>query len=266
MLKRKGFASPDFALILGSGLGGLASRLERPLTADYGEIPGFPRSTVPGHAGRLVQGRLAGKQVLAMQGRSHFYEGRSQGELGRAVAVLRLLGARRLIVTNAAGGLNPAFVPGDLMLITDHINMTGANPLRGANDQSLGPRFPDMSRAYDPGLARLASECAAELGISLHRGVYMALSGPSYETPAEIRAYRRLGADAVGMSTVPEVIAAVHCGMAVLGISCITNAAAGLAAAKLDHDEVIAVASRVQARFEDLVTRIIANLKEGELA
>lgn len=262
-LKNAGFRRPDVAIILGSGLGGLASRLEQPLAVEYGDIPGFSRPTVPGHAGRLVQGKLTGKTVLALQGRFHYYEGHSQRQIGQAVATLARLGAKRLIVTNAAGGLNPDFDVGDLMLITDHINLTGDNPLRGPNDKSLGPRFPDMSQAYDAGLQRLALGTAAQIDLTLRQGVYLAVSGPSYETPAEIRAYTRLGADAVGMSTVPEVIAAVHCGMAVLGISCITNMAAGLGAAKLDHGEVIGVTTRVQARFEELVSRIIANLEEG---
>ncbi len=262
LLRSKGFGDPHVAVILGSGLGELARRLEQPLVCPYHEIPGFARTTVSGHAGQLVQGYLQGKKVLAMQGRFHYYEGHSQQQIAHAVRVMRQLGAGRLIVTNAAGGLNRDFSVGDLMLITDHINMTGDNPLRGKNDDKLGPRFPDMSQAYSRELTDKATESARWLGSKLRRGVYLAVSGPSYETPAEIQCFARLGADAVGMSTVPEVITAVHCGMKVLGISCITNMAAGLGAEKLDHNEVIEVTRRVREDFEALVTRIIATLGE----
>ncbi len=263
LLKSKGFGQPDVAVILGSGLGELANRLEQPLICRYDDIPGFARSTVVGHAGQLVQGYLQGKKVLAMQGRFHYYEGHRQQQIAHAVRVMKRLGAPRLIVTNAAGGINRDFSVGDLMLITDHINMTGGNPLIGRNDDKLGPRFPDMSQAYSRRLMAVADEAGRSLGSVLRRGVYMAVSGPSFETPAEIECYGRLGADAVGMSTVPEVIAAVHCGMEVLGISCITNVAAGLGEEKLNHEEVIEVTRKVRADFEALVTRIITNLDQG---
>ncbi len=263
LLKSKGFGQPDVAVILGSGLGELANRLEQPLICRYDDIPGFARSTVVGHAGQLVQGYLQGKKVLAMQGRFHYYEGHRQQQIAHAVRVMKRLGAPRLIVTNAAGGINRDFSVGDLMLITDHINMTGGNPLIGRNDDKLGPRFPDMSQAYSRRLMAVADEAGRSLGSVLRRGVYMAVSGPSFEPPAEIECYGRLGADAVGMSTVPEVIAAVHCGMEVLGISCITNVAAGLGEEKLNHEEVIEVTRKVRADFEALVTRIITNLDQG---
>lgn len=256
-LRQRGFGRPKVALILGSGLGGLADSFEESVSADYAEIPGFPAATVPGHAGRLVWGKLRGVDAVAMQGRFHFYEGHSQRQIAFAVWTLRLLGAETLVVTNAAGGINPAFSVGDLMLITDHINMTGDNPLIGPNPERFGPRFPDMSRAYAPECRELAKKAAAGLDLKLQQGVYISVSGPCFETPAEIQSFRRLGADAVGMSTVPEVITAVHAGMKVLGISCITNMAAGLGAEKLNHQEVIDVTTRVQSQFRALVSEIV---------
>lgn len=261
-LHGQGFGKAKLAMILGSGLGGLADQFEDKIAVDFGAIPGFPRSTVAGHAGRLVWGSLKGINVAAMQGRFHYYEGHSQRQIAYAVWTLRALGADTLVVTNAAGGLNPAFQVGDLMLITDHINNTGSNPLIGPNPHRFGPRFPDMSRAYTPEFRNVAMDTARRLGMPLQQGVYLAVAGPSYETPAEIRSFRRLGADAVGMSTVPEVIAAAHAGMKVLGLSCITNMAAGLGAAKLDHHEVIEVTNRVQSRFLTLVTELVSIIGE----
>jgi purine-nucleoside phosphorylase len=213
----------------------------------------------------MVFGHLGEVDVVAMQGRFHYYEGHSQRQIAFAVWTMRSLGAKILIVTNAAGGLNPQFRVGDLMMITDHINYTGGNPLIGPNLDRFGPRFPDMSRAYSPEFWPLALGLAEKLGIPLQKGVYLAVSGPSYETPGEIRSFQVLGADAVGMSTVPEVIVAAHAGMKVLGLSCITNMAAGLGAEKLDHSEVIDVARRVQSRFKTLVTELVADFGKEEL-
>jgi purine-nucleoside phosphorylase len=263
-LKGKGFGRPKVALILGSGLGALAGELAEAVRAEYGEIPGFARSTVAGHAGRLVFGKLGGVPVVAMQGRFHYYEGIGPRQLAFPIWTMAALGAEALVVTNAAGGLNPQFQVGDLMLIADHINFTGTNPLIGPNPERFGPRFPDMSRAYTPELRELARKTAEELAIPLQEGVYLAVSGPSYETPAEIQSFRRLGADAVGMSTVPEVIVAAHAGLKVLGISCITNMAAGLGAEKLDHHEVIEVTNRVQRRFKTLVAEVVTRFGREE--
>lgn len=264
-LQGRGFGRPKIALILGSGLGGLAQQISPAVTAEYSEIPGFARSTVVGHAGRLVFGTLNGVEVVAMQGRFHYYEGHSQRQIAFPIWVMRSLGAQALVVTNAAGGLNPSFRVGDLMLIADHINYTGDNPLIGPNPDRFGPRFPDMSRAYTPEFRKLARDTAQELGIALQQGVYLAVSGPSYETPGEIQSFRRLGADAVGMSTVPEAITAAHAGMRVLGISCITNMAAGLGAEKLNHEEVIDVTKQVQSRFMTLVTELVSRMGRENL-
>lgn len=220
-------APVEVAMILGSGLGGLADAVEVETAIPYGEIPGLPVSTAPGHAGRLVIGRLAGRRTALMQGRLHLYEGWSPGDIALSVRVLRRLGAGVLVVTNAAGALEPDFVPGDLMLIEDHLNLTGANPLTGPNDPAIGVRFPDMSRPYDPALRELALRVAAETGIGLRTGIYAGVTGPSLETSAERRFLQACGAQAVGMSTVHEVIAAVHCGLKVLAFSAITNEATG---------------------------------------
>jgi purine-nucleoside phosphorylase len=262
-LQQRGFGKPKVALILGSGLGELAEDFQEAVVVDYRDIPGFPTASVPGHAGRLVGGRLKGVDVVAMQGRFHYYEGHSQRKIAFALWTMRSLGAETLIVTNAAGGINPDFRVGDLMLIRDHINMTGDNPLIGPNPERFGPRFPDMSMPYSQECRELALEAADELQLNIQQGVYLSVSGPCFETPAEIQSFRRLGADAVGMSTVPEVITAVHAGMKVLGISCITNMAAGLGAEKLDHQEVIDVTKKVQSRFQALVTEIIAMIGRG---
>lgn len=250
---------PKIGLILGSGLGVMADEVEG-VQISYGEIPDFPVSTVEGHDGKLVVGTLRGKPVMTMKGRLHAYEGYSLEQVTFPVRVMKALGVDTLIVTNAAGGVNTDFRPGDLMLIRDHLNLTFRNPLIGPNDERLGPRFPDMSEAYDKGLRELAKNVAAKLGISLREGVYAGLLGPSYETPAEIRMLRTLGADAVGMSTVPEVIVARHAGIRVLGISCISNMAAGILPQPLSHEEVMETAERVKDTFRALVGGIVEAL------
>lgn len=251
---------PEIALILGSGLGSIADQLEDAVAIDYKDIPNFPVSTVEGHAGRLVAGKLEGRAVIAMQGRFHYYEGWSLDEVTLPVRVFKQLGAKALFVTNSSGGINPDFSPGALMLISDHINMTGLNPLRGHNDSRIGPRFPDMTEAYDFELRRQTMAIASELGLELYTGVYAGLQGPSYETPAEIHMLRRLGGDAVGMSTVPEVIVANHCGLRVLGISCITNMAAGITDQKLNHEEVTQTAALARERFSSLLKAAIKSV------
>jgi len=251
--------NPQIAIILGSGLGPLADSIEQPIQIDYSDIPGFPQITVEGHAGKLVYGMLGNKQVLAMKGRFHLYEGYDVSQVVFHIRVFSLLGIRNLLVTNAAGGINTDFNAGDLMLITDHLSFFAPSPLRGRNLDEFGVRFPDMCNAYDRGLIEMAEEAAKEEGIMLRQGIYAYAQGPMYETPAEIRALRILGADAVGMSTVPEVIVARHCGMKVLGISCITNMAAGVKNEKLNHNEVMETAERVGKSFSALVRRIIAN-------
>lgn len=258
-LQGAGIGAVDFGLILGSGLGELAEEIENPVRVPYTEIPHFPVSTVVGHAGQLVYGTLAGKQVLAMQGRFHYYEGYSMQEVTYPVRVMQALKAHSLIVTNACGGVNENFVPGDLMLINDQINFMGANPLIGPNEDELGPRFSDMSQAFTPSYRQTAQKVGEKLGLTLKEGAYMGFSGPTYETPAEIRFARTIGADAVGMSTVPEVIVAVHGGMKVLGVSCITNLAAGMQAS-LNHEEVVATTERVKSQFKTLVKETLAVL------
>ncbi|NNU84082.1 purine-nucleoside phosphorylase [Geobacillus sp. BMUD] len=257
-------APPKIGLILGSGLGVLADEIEEAVRIPYEEIPGFPVSTVEGHAGRLVYGRLEGATVVAMQGRFHYYEGYSLQEVTFPIRVMKALGVRELIVTNAAGGVNERFQPGDFMIISDHINLLGTNPLIGPNDPELGPRFPDMTEAYSRRLRELAKETAARLSVRVHEGVYVANTGPSYETPAEIRMVRTLGGDAVGMSTVPEVIVARHAGMEVLGISCISNMAAGMSDSPLHHDEVVETAERVKTDFLRLVKAIVAEMAKSK--
>ncbi|MDA8409591.1 MAG: purine-nucleoside phosphorylase [Treponema sp.] len=249
------------ALVLGSGLGVLAEEVEGAVVVPYAEIPHFPVSTAPGHAGRLVAGRLAGRDVLVMQGRFHYYEGYPVSRIAFPVRVFRSLGVRTLILTNAAGGANPDFVPGDLMLISDHINLTGHNPCIGENDERIGERFFDMTRAYDPELRATARRAGVELGLVLREGIYAWFTGPSYETPAEIRMARALGADAVGMSTVPEVIAATHAGLRVLGISCITNMAAGMSGKAISSDEVFEISERVRPQFSSFVRRTLELLE-----
>lgn len=252
---------PRLAVILGSGLGALADHVEAAGSVPYREIPHFPTSTVAGHAGRLVLGWLEGKPVAVLQGRVHLYEGYSAQEVAFPVRVLYALGCRTLLVSNAAGGLNREWQAGDLMVITDHINFQGTNPLVGPNDDTLGPRFPDMSRPYDPGLVELAERCALEERVVLRRGVYVAVLGPSYETAAELRMLRGLGADAVGMSTVPEVIAARHLGMRVLGLTAITDMATGEVVQPVTHEEVLRVARELEPRFVRLVRRIVREME-----
>lgn len=250
------------AVVLGSGLGHVADIVleNEGKAVEYGAMPHFPSSSVEGHKGRLVAGRVGGARVLLMQGRVHRYEGYSAQQVVFPIRVLHALGVRRLVVTNAAGGLGEGFAAGDLMLIEDHLNLTGDNPLVGSNDTHFGPRFPDMSDAYSAKLRDVADKVASERGVPLRRGVYAGLLGPSYETPAEIRMLRTLGASAVGMSTVHEVIAANHLGMEVLGLSCITNLAAGISRDKLSHDDVKETASRVGEAFAGLVLQLIPRL------
>lgn len=249
--------TPDLALVLGSGLGALAEQIENAVIIPYRVVPGFPVSTAPGHAGQLVAGQLAGKNVLCMQGRFHYYEGHEMSAIALPVRVFKALGCRALILTNAAGGVNWDFNVGDIMLITDHINFMGANPLRGANDDTVGPRFCDMTHVYAPDLQEKARQVAKAQNVLLQSGVYLGYMGPSFETPAEIRAFRVLGADAVGMSTVPEAIAASHCGLPVLGLSLITNMAAGMAGKRLDGAEVIEIADQRGPVFQKLVRGIV---------
>ncbi|WCK55964.1 purine-nucleoside phosphorylase [Aneurinibacillus sp. Ricciae_BoGa-3] len=251
---------PEIGLILGSGLGVLADEIENPTVIPYRDIPHFPVSTVEGHKGQLVIGTIKEKHVVAMQGRFHFYEGYSMEAVTFPVRVMKAMGVKRIIVTNAAGGVNETFSPGDLMLITDHINLTGQNPLIGPNDPAFGVRFPDMSTAYTPELREVARRVASNHGISLQEGVYAGMTGPSYESPAEIRMIRILGGDAVGMSTIPEVIVARHCGIDVLGISCISNMAAGILPQPLSHDEVMETAEKVKNKFLSLVKGIIEEM------
>lgn len=253
-------SAPEVAIILGSGLGGLADRIENPIYIDYSEIDGFPVSTAPGHKGRFVYGTLEGKKVICMQGRFHYYEGYTMKQIIAPVRVMRKLGAENLIVTNAAGGVNKDFNVGDIMMITDHINFMGNNPLIGKNDDEFGVRFPDMSFAYNPDLRKLAEECSAEAGVEIKKGVYLALTGPSYETPAEIRAFRTLGADAVGMSTVPEIIAASHLKFKTLAFSLITNMAAGILDQPLTEEEVLETGARKGAEMQKLICNIIGKL------
>jgi purine-nucleoside phosphorylase len=248
---------PVVGLVLGSGLGGFAQALDKPAAMPYRDIPHFPTSTAIGHKGELVLGTSGGVPVAVMAGRVHLYEGYRPEQVVFPVRVLARLGVKVLILTNAAGSVNVNYKPGELMVISDHINLMGVNPLIGPNEDELGPRFFDMSEAYDPALRDIAEKACWKAGVTVRHGVYVAVAGPSYETPAEIRAFRTLGADAVGMSTVPEVIAARHMGLRVLAISCITNLAAGVSKKKLDHLEVLEVGRKVQASLNDVLGRII---------
>lgn len=255
-------AVPKVGLVLGSGLGDVVERFEARVDVPYGEIPHFPSSTVEGHAGQLVFGRWSGQDVVAMRGRVHLYEGYSASEVVFPIRVMLALGAKVLIVTNAAGGIDPHFATGDLMLISDHLNLTGTNPLVGPNDPAWGPRFPDVTHAYDPKLREIARAASKALKLPLHEGVYAGLLGPSYETPAEIRMLRTMGAAAVGMSTVLEVIAAAHAGARILGISCISNPAAGLTDAPLDHEEVQEAAYAAREHLGALVEALVSQVGE----
>jgi purine-nucleoside phosphorylase len=250
---------PQIAVVLGSGLGGYASTLEKATTLIYGDIPHWPASAVVGHAGKLVAGKMSsGREIFALAGRAHFYEGHDMRTVTFATRVLGLLGVKILILTNAAGGINTSFAQGALMLMDDHINLMGSNPLIGPNEERFGERFPDMTEVYSARLRGIARDVQSAAGIKLEHGVYAAVHGASYETPAEIRYLRTIGADAVGMSTVPEALAARHMGIEVLGISCITNMAAGVLPQPLDHNEVMATAQRVQRAFVALLDAVIA--------
>ena len=259
-IKSKSKYNPTIGLILGSGLGSLANQIEEAEYYPYETLPNFPISTVEGHAGRLVIGKLQNKTVIAMEGRFHYYEGYSMNEVTFPVRVMKLLGVETLIVTNAAGAVNTSFTPGDLMIINDHINFCGNNPLIGKNLSELGTRFPDMSQAFNKDLILKAKNIAKSINLYIKEGVYVMASGPSYETPAEIKMYRLLGGDAVGMSTVPEVIVANHCGMKVLGISCMTNMAAGILDQPLNHEEVIETSNKVKKDFIKLMQEIIKEI------
>jgi purine-nucleoside phosphorylase len=251
---------PETAIVLGSGLGDFADTLQESVATNYTALPHWPASKVVGHAGRLVIGNVAGKRIAALSGRVHFYEGHDLATVAFPTRVMGRIGVKQIILTNAAGGINTGFAQGALMIIDDHINMLGSNPLMGLNDDRFGVRFPDMSEVYSRRLRTVADEASRARGVAVSHGIYVAVHGPSYETPAEIRAFRALGADAVGMSTVPEAIAARHMGIEVLGISCITNMAAGVLPQPLDHDEVMQTARRVRGSFISLLEGIIERL------
>lgn len=251
--------TPEIGIILGSGLGSLVDVMEDKIIIPYSEIPNFPQSSVAGHAGNFVFGKIGGRSVAAMQGRFHYYEGFEMKEVTYPIYVMQLIGIKSLIVTNACGGINKSFAPGDLMIITDHINMLGNNSLIGPNDDRFGPRFPDMTEAYSLELMAKAEAVAQKLGIEYKKGVYAIFSGPCYETAAEIRAYAALGADAIGMSTVPECIAANYLGMKVLGISCITNMATGIATVKHSHEEVVRIANESSEKLCLWVKELLEN-------
>ena len=253
---------PTVGVILGSGLGQLVERMEDATAIEYRDVPHFPAPTVAGHAGRMVLGRIGKVDVVAMQGRFHYYEGHDMRTVAYPTAFMKQFGVRTLIVSNSAGGINREFSPGDLMLITDHINLFATNPLIGLNDERLGPRFPDMTEAYSPRLIDIADSAAGDMGLKFRRGVYAGLSGPCYETAAEIRYLAHGGADAVGMSTVPEVIAARYLGLEVLGISCITNMATGIAKVRHAHEDVMRIANEASERFCALVAATVRKLGE----
>ena len=254
---------PRVAVVLGSGLGAFADALDHAVTILYADIPGWPQSTAVGHAGKMVIGLAGGVPVAALAGRAHLYEGYTAQQAAFGVRTLGRLGVKSFVLTNAAGGVNVAYQPGALVLISDHINLLGQNPLSGPNDETLGPRFPDMSEAYSKTCRAAAREVGRSMGMEMPEGVYAAVPGPSYETPAEIRYLRAIGADLVGMSTVPETIAANHMGLRVLGISCVTNHAAGVVDQKLDHKEVLEVGGRMKGTLIELLRRIVPKLAEG---
>jgi len=253
---------PRVAIVLGSGLGGFADELAHSTRIPYADIPEFPRGTAVGHAGTLVIGEAAGVAVAAMQGRVHLYEGYSAQQVAFPLRVFARMGVEAVVLTNAAGGINAGYRQGALVAIRDHINLQGHNPLVGSNDDRFGPRFPDMTDAYDPTLRRIAADEASRSGIELQEGIYAAMLGPSYETPAEIRFLRAIGADLVGMSTVPEVIAARHMDMAVLAISCVTNMAAGMSGGKINHDEVLETGERVGGKFLTLLRSVLPRIEQ----
>jgi purine-nucleoside phosphorylase len=261
LIRERAKADVSVAIVLGSGLGGFADELTDASGIPYDQIPGFARATVEGHAGRLVIGKVGATAIAALQGRFHFYEGYSLEEVTFPIRVLKLLGVKTLILTNASGALNAEYAPGTLMLISDHINLMGVNPLIGANDTRFGPRFPDLTNVYSPELQDIVLQEAREMKLEMRRGIYASLTGPSYETPAEIHMVRALGAQAVGMSTVPEAIVARHMGMKVVGISCITNLAAGVTDHPVDHTQVIATGERIRESFSELLRRVIGKVK-----
>jgi purine-nucleoside phosphorylase len=259
-IRRRSAALPETAIVLGSGLGDFSDTLLDAIAASYTELPHWPASNVVGHTGQLVIGNVAGKRIAALSGRVHFYEGYDLSTVVFATRVMGRLGVRHLVLTNAAGGINPTLTQGALMIIDDHINMMGTNPLIGTNEDRFGPRFPDMSEVYSARLRKIAEDAARTRGVPVSHGVYVAVPGPSYETPAEINFFRKMGADAIGMSTVPEAIAARHMGLEVLGISCITNAAAAVGHHPIVHDDVIATGRRVRDSFISLLEGIIERL------
>jgi purine-nucleoside phosphorylase len=259
LVRSRTFLQPTIGLVLGSGLGAFADHLDDATSIPFAQIPHFPATTVAGHTGELVVGRTGGASIAVLKGRVHAYEGHPLEDVVFPVRVLGRLGVGSLVLTNAAGAINPDYEPGELMVLRDHINLLG-NPLVGPNEARLGPRFPDMSETYDPALRRMALGACQAVGVKAHEGVYIAVSGPSYETPAEIRMARTLGADAVGMSTVPEVIAARHMGTRVLGLSCLTNKAAGVSERPLDHEDVLAVAERLRSTLLDVLRRVVGEI------
>jgi purine-nucleoside phosphorylase len=261
LIKNKTDLQVQTFIVLGSGLGAFAESLDNAVTLSYSEIPHLPQATVIGHSGKLVIGRCQGVAVAVMAGRFHYYEGYSMEEVTFPIRIAGVAGFQNIIITNAAGGVNPNFQPGDFMIIEDHINLIGANPLRGANDERMGARFPDMSEVYNGSFRALAERAGLNMGLRMQRGVYAAVGGPSYETPAEIRMLRQLGADAVGMSTVPEAITARHMGMKVLGLSCISNLAAGLKKGELNHQEVLDTSANVSNKFVELLCRIVQQIE-----
>lgn len=260
IIRKKTDFEPEIGLILGSGLGDYADKIENPVIIPYKDLPEFPISTVAGHAGQFVIGMCCGKKVIAMQGRVHYYEGYSQRQITMPIRIMKRLGVKQIILTNAAGGVNENFKPGTLMMIKDHINYSGSNPLLGGNIDEDGPRFPDLTRVYREELRSKLGAAASKKGIKLEEGVYMMFSGPCYESPAEVRMARILGADAVGMSTVPEAIVCAQCGISVVGISCITNLAAGILNQPLNHKEVVEVADRVRKTFETVIDTILEDV------
>ncbi|MHB1391776.1 MAG: purine-nucleoside phosphorylase [Clostridia bacterium] len=260
-IKEKSGFEPEIGIILGTGLGSLGDYIEKATVIDYTDIPEFPVSTVFGHAGRLILGYLEGKKVVAMQGRFHYYEGYTMQEVTIPVRVMKQLGIKMLIASNACGGLNPSFKAGDIMIITDHINFMGTNPLIGSNLEEFGPRFPDMSEVYDKGMVKSLERVAASQGIKLHKGVYGAVSGPNYSTKAELGMMIKLGSDTVGMSTVPEAIVARHCGLKVAGISCVTDMAIPDTMTAPSHEEIVKVAESVKPRFVSLVKQFVKEVQ-----
>lgn len=258
-LKSKGVNQPEIGLVLGSGLGELANEIQNPIEIPYEDIPNFPVSTVEGHEGKMVYGELSGKRVVALKGRFHYYEGYDLADVTYPIRVFHELGVKTLILTNAAGGVNESFKPGDLMIINDHINLTGNNPLIGINIEDHGPRFVDLCETYSRSGRQLIKEISDDLAYDIKEGVYTWFTGPSYETPAEIRMVRTIGGDAVGMSTVPEAIVAKHCNMEVIGISCITNLAAGMQA-NLNHQEVVEVSNIAKPKFKQLIKVLLERL------